>query len=66
MESSNIHSYRSEITEIAERAVRRVTERTSAVLVQSGLNEKWWSDAMECYHYLQDVQNLLANVKSRI
>ena len=27
---------------IAERAVRRVKEGTSAVLLQSGLNESWW------------------------
>ena len=28
---------------IAERAVRRVKERTSAVLLQSGLDENWWA-----------------------
>ena len=28
---------------IAERAVRRVKEGTSAVLLQSGLDEKWWA-----------------------
>ena len=33
---------RSETSEIADRAVRRVKEGTSAVLMQSGLNEKWW------------------------
>ena len=33
---------RSETIEIAERAVRRVKEGTSAVLMQSGLTEKWW------------------------
>ena len=37
---------------IAERAVRRVTEGTSAVLLQSGLDEKWWADSMECFCYL--------------
>ena len=40
--------YRSETHGIAERAVRRVKEGTSAVLLQSGLDEKWWADSMEC------------------
>ena len=34
--------HRSETNGIAERAVRRVKEGTSAVLLQSGLDEKWW------------------------
>ena len=34
--------HRSETHGIAERAVRRVKEGTSAVLLQSGLNESWW------------------------
>ena len=33
----------SETNGIAERAVRRVKEGTSAVLLQSGLNENWWA-----------------------
>ena len=41
--------HRSETDGIAERAVRRVIEGTSAVLLQSGLNESWWADSMECY-----------------
>ena len=40
--------HRSETNGIAERAVRRVKEGTSAVLLQSGLNENWWADSMEC------------------
>ena len=40
--------HRSEIHGIAERAVRRVKEGISAVLLQSGLNESWWADSMEC------------------
>ena len=40
--------HRSETNGIAERAVRRVKEGTSAVLLQSGLNESWWADSMEC------------------
>ena len=49
---------------IAERAVGRVKEGTSAVLLQSGLDEKWWSDSMECFCYLRSVQYLLADGKT--
>ena len=35
--------HRSGTNGIAERAVRRVKEGTSAVLLQSGLNESWWA-----------------------
>ena len=41
--------HRSETNGIAERAVRRVKEGTSVVLLQSGLNENWWADSLECY-----------------
>ena len=57
--------HRSETNGIAERAVRRIKERTSAVLLQSGLDEKWWADSMECYCYLRNVQDLLADGKTR-
>ena len=40
--------HRSETHGIAERAVRRVNEGTSAVLLQSGLDNEWWADSMEC------------------
>ena len=56
--------HRSETNGIAERAVRRVREGTSAVLWQSGLNEKLWSDPLECYHCLRNVQDLLADGKT--
>ena len=42
-------------TEFAERTVRRVKEGTSAVLLQSGLDEKWSSVSMECYCFLRNV-----------
>ena len=48
----------------AERAVRRVKEGTSAVLLQSGLDEKWWADSMECYCYLRNVQDHLSDGKT--
>ena len=31
------------------RGVRRVKEGTSAGLKQSGLDEKWWEDSIQCY-----------------
>ena len=45
--------HRSETNWIAERVVRRVKEGTLAVLLQSGLDEKWWADSMECYTNLR-------------
>ena len=39
--------HRSETNGIAERAVRRVKEGTSAELLQSGLDENWWADSTE-------------------
>ena len=56
--------HRSETNGIAERAVRRVKEGTSAVLLQSGLDEKWWADSMECYCYLRNIQDLLSDGKT--
>ena len=56
--------HRSETSCIAERAVRRVKEGTSAVLLQSGLDERWWSDSMECYCYLRSVQDLQSDGKT--
>ena len=52
--------HRSEINGIAERAVRRVKEGTSAVLLQSGPNESWLADSMECYTYLRNVTDLFS------
>ena len=49
--------HRSETNGIAERAVRRVKEGTSAVLLQSGLIDNWWADSMECYTNLRNVQD---------
>ena len=56
--------HRSETNGIADRAVRRVKEGTSAVLLQSGLNESWWADSMECYTYLRNVTDLLSDGKT--
>ena len=32
-----------------KRAVRRIKEGTSAILLQSGLDEEWWAGSMEYY-----------------
>ena len=56
--------HRSGTNGIAERAVRRVKEGTSAVLLQSGLNENWWADSMECYTDLRNVTDLLSDGKT--
>ena len=58
--------HRSETNGIAERAVRRVMEGTSAVLLQSGLNESWWADSMECYTYQRNVTDLLSDGKTPV
>ena len=55
---------RSETKGMAERAERRIKEGTSAVLLQSGLDEKWWADSMECDCFLRNVQDLLADWKT--
>ena len=49
---------------LVERAVRRVQEGTSAVLLQLGLNESWWADSVECFTYLRDVTDLLSDGKT--
>ena len=42
----------------------RVKEGTSVVLLQSGLNQSWWADSMECYTYLRNVTDLLSDGKT--
>ena len=56
--------HRSETNGIAERAVRRVKGGTSALLLQSGLDQNWWADSMECYTYLRNFQDLLSDGKT--
>ena len=51
---------RSETNGIAERAMRGVNEGTSAVLLQSSLNESLWADSMECFTDLRNVTDLLS------
>ena len=54
--------HRSETNGIAERAVRRIKEGTSAVLLQSGLGLKW--DSTERHYYLRHTQDLLSDGKT--
>ena len=56
----------SETNGIAERAVRRLKEGTSAVLLQSGLNKNWWADSMECYTCRRNVTDLLSDGKDAL
>ena len=60
--TSTLH--RSETNGIAERAVRRVKEVTFAVVLQSGLDEKWWADSMECCTYLRNGSECLLTDRS--
>ena len=53
--------HRSETNGIAEGVVRKIKEGTSAVLLQSGLDQKWWADCMECYRHLRNIQDLLSD-----
>ena len=55
---------RLETNGMAERAVRRVKEGTSAEFLQSGLDNEWWADSMECYTYLRNIQDLLSDGKT--
>ena len=56
--------HRSETNGISERAVRRIKGGTSAVLLISGLGEKWWADSVECFCYLRNIQDLLSDGKT--
>ena len=49
---------------VLQRAVRRIKEGTSAVLLQSVLDEKWWPGSVECYFHLRKFQDLLSDEKT--
>ena len=55
---------RSETNGIAERAVRRIKGELMQVVLQSGLDEKWWADSMGCYCYLRNVQDFFCEGKT--
>ena len=54
-------THRSETDGIADRAVRRIKEGTSAVLLPSGLDDKWLAESVECFTYLRNIQDLLSD-----
>ena len=56
--------YRSETNGIAEYAVRRVKEGTSTLMVQLGLSEKWWGEALKFFCSVRNMQDKLAERKS--
>ena len=51
-------------TDQKQMGLLEVKEGTSAVLLQSGLNESWWADSMECHTYLRNVTDLLSDGKT--
>ena len=63
LESSHT-PHRSETNGIAERAVRRMKEGTSAVLLQCDSMKKGWLVLWNVFCYLQNVQDLLAEGKT--
>ena len=64
MESLYVDPHYSETNGIAERAVRRIEEGTSAVFLQAGPDENWWADSMGCYCYPRNIQDRLSDGKT--
>ena len=52
---------RIETTGSAVRTVQRVKEGTPSASVESGLQQSWWAEAVECCCHLRQVQDLLAD-----
>ena len=50
---------RKQIASLKERCAESRTE----LLLQSGLDETWWADSLECYCHLRHVQDLLSDRK---
>ena len=44
--------------------IGRVEEGTSGVFLQSGLDNEWLANSMECYCYLRNIQDLLSDGKT--
>ena len=59
-------THRSQTNGVVERAVRKLQEGSSCSLVQSGLGEAWWPEAMLCYCFLKNVVDVLRKTKQPI
>ena len=57
-------SHISEINGIAEKAVRRVEEETARAMVNRGLLNERWDQAVKCYHHLRNVHDKMVNNKT--
>ena len=53
--------HRWETNGVAEGAVRRVKEGTTVAFVHRGLPDEWWGCAVECYSYLRNLQDRVAD-----
>ena len=51
--------HRPQTNGVVERAVRVVKEGTACALVQSGLSDKWWPEAMNCFLFLRNAVTVL-------
>ena len=51
--------HRSQTNGVIERANRSASEGSSCALVQSGLSEEWWPEALRCYCFLRNVSDIL-------
>ena len=49
---------------MAESAVRKVLDGTRAVLLQSGLPHRWWSEASRCFCFLRNVCDIVRDGKT--
>ena len=56
--------HRPQTNGVAERAVKRAKEGTSAVLVQSGLSDDWWPEAMRTYCHLRNIVDIQPDGKT--
>ena len=56
----------SETNGVAERAVRRVKERTAVAFMHSGLPKEWRECAVECSCYLRDVNDKMPDGKTAV
>ena len=56
--------HRQETNGMAESAGKRLKEGTSSFSRQSGLDEQWWAESMECFCYLRSVHAFLSTGKT--